>query len=104
MGTRRTEYAASFNLWTIQGTWFWLLLYPDRRGGRIGAAASEAEAMAEAKAAIRHLPQKYNDHEAPPAPCDDLPSFGRGPTSTDSQFRSGSRIDDTVNDFAYARV
>src|SRR5215469_12914863 len=57
MRTRKIECAMSFHLWTVQGTWFWSLVYPDRHGGAIGAAASEAEALGEAQAAIKRLPQ-----------------------------------------------
>jgi len=60
----------SFNLWTVQGTWFWSLVYPDRHGGAIGAAASEAEALGEAQAAIKRLPQLLDDTPLAP-PRDD---------------------------------
>jgi len=70
MRTRKTECAMSFNLWTVQGTWFWSLVYPDRHGGAIGAAASEAEAVGEAQAAIKRLPQLLDDTPLAP-PRDD---------------------------------
>jgi hypothetical protein len=69
---RKPEWPMSFNLWTAQGTWFWSLVYPNRHGGAIGAAASEAEAMGEAQAAIERLPQLDDEGESVPAPCDDL--------------------------------
>jgi hypothetical protein len=56
MQIRRADCAISFNVWNSRGTWFWSLVYPDRQGGAIGAAASEAEAVGEAKAAIERLP------------------------------------------------
>jgi hypothetical protein len=40
------------NLWTAHGSWFWLLVYPDRHGGATGAAPTEAEAVREARAAF----------------------------------------------------
>ncbi len=52
MRVRRVESGVGFNVWTVQGTWFWLLVYPDRHGGAIGAAATEVEAVREACAAI----------------------------------------------------
>src|SRR5438128_833743 len=57
MQKRRTEYAASFKVWTTHGTWFWSLFYPDQHGGAIGAAPSQAEAMREAQAALECVPQ-----------------------------------------------
>ncbi|HEY6395628.1 MAG TPA: hypothetical protein VIX12_09435 [Candidatus Binataceae bacterium] len=45
---RRVHQGISFNLWTGQHTWFWML--PDR--GVIGAAVSQQEAVREACMAI----------------------------------------------------
>jgi len=60
MTALRTDLAVCFNVWTSHRTWFWSLIYPDRQGGAIGAAASEAEALNEANAAIERLPQPGN--------------------------------------------
>src|SRR5436190_664690 len=57
MQKRMAECAASFNVWTARGTWFWSLVYPGRLGGAIGAAPSQSEALGEAKAAIERLQQ-----------------------------------------------
>jgi hypothetical protein len=54
--TLRNDQAARFNLWSSHRTWFWSLIYPDREGGAIGAATSEAEALDEAYAAIESPP------------------------------------------------
>jgi len=96
MRTRRTENA-SFNVWTVQGTWFWSLVYPDRDGGAIGAAASKAEAVGEAQTAIERLPQLRFDTGTPL----------NGPTLTravqnpkDSPFHAGCKIDSANGDFA----
>ena len=48
----KDDAGLGFNLWTVQGTWFWSLVYPDRHGGAIGAAATEAEAVDEARKTI----------------------------------------------------
>jgi hypothetical protein len=53
---RNCTYAGStFTLWKRQQTWFWSL--PDQYGGggRIGAAASEADAIHEARLSIDEL-------------------------------------------------
>jgi hypothetical protein len=52
----RKGQAARFNLWSSQRTWFWSLIYPDREGGAIGAATSEAEALDDAYATIDRRP------------------------------------------------
>ena len=98
MRMRRTECAVSFNLWTVQGTWFWSLVYPDRHGGAIGVAASKAEAVREAQAVIERFLQLHA--ETPVAPCDDSRFMRRFQDSKDSQFHIGSRIDGATNDFA----
>ena len=61
MRMRKPECTVSFNLWTVQGTWFWSLVYSARHGGVIGAAASMAEALGEAQAVIERLPQLHNN-------------------------------------------
>lgn len=48
----KDDAGLGFNLWTVQGAWFWSLVYPDRHGGAIGAAATEAEAVDEARKTI----------------------------------------------------
>jgi hypothetical protein len=47
---------ASCNIWTSHGTWFWLLIRGDRHAGAIGAATTQAEAIREALAAAKTLP------------------------------------------------
>jgi hypothetical protein len=63
MQGRKQDSRVGFNLWNVQGAWFWSLIYPDRHGGAIGAAGSEAEAVGEAQAAIERLPQFVNDRK-----------------------------------------
>jgi hypothetical protein len=58
---RRIESAVGVNLWTVQGIWFWSLIFRDRHGGAIGAAASEAEAMAEARATFEGISPVCSD-------------------------------------------
>jgi hypothetical protein len=91
--TRRTEWTVSFNLWTVQGAWFWSLVYPDRHGGVIGAAASEAEAVVEAQAAIDRLPQLRDD--APLALRNDSRFMCQFRRSKASHFNIGSRTAET---------
>lgn len=96
---RRTKFAMSFNLWTVQGTWFWSLVYPNRHGGAIGAAASEAEAMGEAQAAIEQLPQLDDEGEIAPVPCDDLRYTQQFHRLKDSPFHICCEVDRTSADF-----
>jgi hypothetical protein len=98
--TRRTEWTVSFNLWTAQGTWFWSLVYPDRHGGVIGAAASEAEAVSEAQAVIKQFPQLRDNSGIELAPCGDLMFTRPFQSAKDSQFHIGVEIDRANSNFA----
>jgi hypothetical protein len=62
MRKRSTEYSVSFNVWTVQGSWFWSLAYPRHEGGAIGAAASQSEAIQEARAAAKQLALADGEH------------------------------------------
>jgi hypothetical protein len=44
-----------FEVWTGQGSWFWYVLNPNRNGATIGAAASEMEAIREARSSIAEM-------------------------------------------------
>lgn len=52
---RNFHSGMSFELWTSQGSWFWGLINPRRKGGIVGAALTEAEARCEARSAIEEL-------------------------------------------------
>jgi hypothetical protein len=93
MRIRRTQSAARFNLWSVQGTWFWSLVYPDRHGGAVGAAASETEAVCEAQATIERLRPLRDESAVLPTHCGD---------SRDSRLRVGSRTDAANCDFAWS--
>jgi hypothetical protein len=45
----------TFEVWTCQGTWFWYVVNPQRNGGTIGAAATETEAIREARSSIEEM-------------------------------------------------
>lgn len=49
-----------FEVWNDQQTWFWMVVDPCRKSGAIGAAASRAEAIREARWSIeaRALPAR----------------------------------------------
>ena len=51
----RVGSAEGFDLWNVQGAWFWLLIYPHRGGGAIGVAPTKTEAVREACMAIDRL-------------------------------------------------
>jgi hypothetical protein len=101
---RRTESAVSFNVWTVQGTWFWSLVYPDRHGGAIGAAASEAEARGEAQAAIERFAQLGDEGKSALPPSDD-PGFTRQfESSINSSFDICCEVDRAADAFSCSRI
>lgn len=53
--SRKYHSGVPFELWTGQGAWFWGLVNPRSKGGIVGAAPTEAEAMREARTAIEEL-------------------------------------------------
>jgi hypothetical protein len=94
----------SFNVWSVRGTWFWSLFYPDRHGGAIGAAASEAEAVWEAQAAIERLAQLRDESGIAETHCDDSRVAARLRNSKDSQFPAGLQVDNASSDFSRVRA
>lgn len=55
MRNQRDYLGAGFEVWPSQRGWFWRLLRPDRDGGTIGVAGSEAEAIREARLSIEEI-------------------------------------------------
>jgi hypothetical protein len=55
MRNHRDYLGAGFEVWTSQRAWFWRLLHPDRDGGTIGVAGSEAEAIRDACTSIEEI-------------------------------------------------
>jgi hypothetical protein len=45
----------TFEVWTRRGTWFWHVVNPQGTGGTIGAAATEVEAIREARSSIAEM-------------------------------------------------
>jgi hypothetical protein len=54
---RQRKSGTDFSIWTAQGAWFWSVVCFDRNGGAVGAAATEAEALREVRAAIELMPE-----------------------------------------------
>jgi hypothetical protein len=104
MRIHRSDGAIGFNVWTVQGTWFWSLVYPDQHGGAIGAAASEAEAIGEAQAAIERLPHERGDIEIELEHCNDQRLARWFQNSKDSQSDIGCMVDSASGDFACSRA
>jgi hypothetical protein len=52
-------------VWTCLGTWFWYVVNPQRNGGTIGAAATEMEALDEARSSIEEMSARRADVAAP---------------------------------------
>jgi hypothetical protein len=98
----RADCAVSFKVWTVQGTWFWSVVFPDRHSGAIGAAASEPQAVGEAQAVIKRLPQLRGDTRIPLAPGDDSRFTRPFQSSKASQFHIGSEIDGATTHFGYS--
>jgi hypothetical protein len=48
MRSSKHHLGIGFEVWSRQRTWFWCLVNPDRNGGTIGLAATEADAVREA--------------------------------------------------------
>jgi hypothetical protein len=61
MRIRRDHLGAGFEVWTGGQSWFWCLLNPRRDGGAIGAAATEADAVREAFAAIEEMSARQRE-------------------------------------------
>ena len=54
----RNYLGVAYDIWTGQQTWFWFVVSPNRNGGTIGAAATEAQAVREACSMIDMMRQR----------------------------------------------
>jgi len=50
-----THMGVRFQVWNGQQGWLWYVVGPDRKGGAIGVAANEMEALREARWSIEEL-------------------------------------------------
>src|SRR5438309_2065108 len=52
-----SHLGTGFEVWNGQRTWFWIVIdpNPNRNGGEIGAAVSEADAVRDARASIEEI-------------------------------------------------
>jgi hypothetical protein len=57
-----------FDVWSSQRTWFWMVLN-DCRGGAIGVAATEPEAIREARRSIEEM---YREEVCPESPVNEV--------------------------------
>lgn len=55
MRIRRDHLGTGFEVWDGHRTWFWSVISPHRNGGAIGAAATEDEAVREARQSIEEI-------------------------------------------------
>ena len=53
----RSHLEVAFEVWEHGQSWFWLVVLPHSEGGTIGAAASEADAVRDARLLIEDLAQ-----------------------------------------------
>ena len=51
----RSYRGNSFTVWSRSRTWFWLVLDQQGSGGAIGTAASEAQAIGDARSSIEEM-------------------------------------------------
>lgn len=67
MRSYKLYLGTGFEVWKAQQTWFWFVINhnPDRSGGVIGAAASEAEAVREASWLIEEALASLEETSAP---------------------------------------
>jgi hypothetical protein len=49
------ESPITFEVWTHEGIWFWSIVHSRRNCGAVGAAATEAEALSEARSSIEEM-------------------------------------------------
>ncbi len=69
---RRSYLNSGFEVWNRQHTWFWSVVDARRNSGMIGAAATEAEAVSQARASIA---ERTAHSEAAQAPSMSDPVF-----------------------------
>jgi hypothetical protein len=55
MRISKHHLGVGFEVWDGQQSWFWLVGNPYREGGTIGAAATESEAVREARLSIEEI-------------------------------------------------
>jgi hypothetical protein len=51
----RSHLGTSFTVWNRRQTWFWMVLNQHGNGGTIGTAATEAEALRDARSSIEEM-------------------------------------------------
>ena len=68
----------TFEVWTGQGAWFWYVANPQRNCGAIGAAATETEAIGEARSSIEEMSARA-EHVSSPRSSLATPPRSRNP-------------------------
>jgi hypothetical protein len=68
----------TYEVWTGQGTWFWYVANPQRNCGAIGAAATETEAIGEARSSIEEMSARA-EHVSSPRSSLTMPPRSRNP-------------------------
>ena len=76
--THITHVNTAFEVWTGQGTWFWYVVNPQRDCGTIGAAATETEAIREARSSIEEMSVRA-EHVLRPCRSLAMPPRSRNP-------------------------
>jgi hypothetical protein len=76
--THITHVNTAFEVWTGQGTWFWYVVNPQRDCGTIGAAATETEAIREARSSIEEM-SAHAGHVLPPRGSLAMPPRSKNP-------------------------
>jgi len=68
----------TFEVWTGQGAWFWHIAIAQRNCGAIGAAATETEAIREARSSIEEMSERA-EHVLSPRSSLAVPPRSRNP-------------------------
>jgi hypothetical protein len=77
--TMRNYLGTSFTVWNRRQTWFWMVLNQHGNGGTIGTAATEAEALRDARSSIEEMSAQLPSSSASPRRTEKalMPSLNR---------------------------
>jgi hypothetical protein len=59
MRISKRHFGVGFDVWKSRQAWFWFVRNPHREGGTIGAAATESEAVRQARLSIEEIIRFY---------------------------------------------
>jgi hypothetical protein len=90
MRISKRHFGVGFEVWESQHAWFWFVRNPHREGGTIGAAATESEAVRQARLSIEEIIQfDYLEREG---------SLGNLGISSDISLQSVARLHESTSE------